>query len=401
MKVLQISNKIPYPEKDGGVIAINAITEGLLKAGCEVKLLSMNTFKHFSKLESIPEKFKSDRQLEAVTIDTSIKPLDALLALLTGKSYNISRFQSKQFGEKLSEILQKEKFDIIHLEGLYLTPYLQLIRHYTKAPIILRTHNVEWKIWQKLASEEKNSFKKWYLTILSKQLKKQEEEAVDRVDGIATITNQDLELMKQSGCKVPVTNIPLGIDVSKYIPTESKHLNTLFYIGALDWLPNLQGIDWFLKNVWNKVLVKFPGAQFHIAGRNMPESLRNSNYRGVVFHGEVEDAKSFIADYDIMLVPLLAGSGVRVKIIEGMAIGKAIVTTSVGIDGIDCNYTRDVLVADTPEKFAELILLCLSDANLKRNLELNARKFVDENYDMAKTSKQLIDFYKERIGQQR
>jgi len=397
MKVLQLSNKIPFPEKDGGVIAINAITNGLLNAGCEVKMLAMNTKKHFINLNIIPEKYKNDRHLDVVEIDTSVRPLGALMGLLSGKSYNISRFQSEEFSKKLAEVLQKEKFDIIHLEGLYLTPYLDIIRQYSNAPIILRTHNVEWQIWQKLASEEKSGLKKWYLKKLTKQLKEYEKEVVNLVDGIATITNQDSESFKTAGCKTPMVTVPFGIDLSKYIPQETKHPNSLFYIGALDWLPNLQGMDWFLKNAWNQILAKFPDVEFHIAGRNMPESLRNANYKGVVFHGEVEDAKTFMQQYDIMLVPLFAGSGVRIKILEGMALAKPIITTSVGVEGIKCNFGNDLIVADTPEQFADAVNKYLSDNELKQRVGQNARKFVEDNYDITKTTAHLIDFYNERI----
>jgi glycosyltransferase involved in cell wall biosynthesis len=399
MKVLQISNKIPYPEKDGGVIAINAITEGLLKAGCEVKVFAMNTRKHFIEIRSIPEKFRNDRHLETITIDTDVKPLSALIALLTGKSYNISRFKSEDFSKKLTAILKKESFDIIHLEGLYLAPYLPIIKQYSKAPVIMRAHNIEWKIWHKLASEEKGIVKKWYLTKLSKQLKIYEESVIDLFDGIATITNTDLEYWKKMGCKTPMAHIPFGVDLSTYVPGKSKYPNSLFYIGALDWLPNLQGIDWFLKNVWTNILTKFPDVQFHIAGRNMPDSLRNGNYPNVVFHGEVEDAKVFMEDYDIMLVPLLAGSGVRIKIIEGMAMEKPIITTSVGIEGIECKLGRDVLVADEPAQFAEAVCHCIEDKTFKEDLGKLARKFIEENGSIDQATAKLIGFYNERILQ--
>jgi glycosyltransferase involved in cell wall biosynthesis len=399
MKVLQLSNKIPYPEKDGGAIAINAISEGLLQAGVEVKLLAMNTKKHFIDIDSIHGKFRSERHFEAVTMDTSVKPVNALLALLSGKSYNISRFKSEKFGKKLTEILQKEKFDIIHLEGLYLAPYLSLIRQYTKAPVILRAHNVEWKIWQKLASEEKNKLKRQYLIKLAKQLKKYEEKAINLFDGIAAITNNDVNEFKQTGCKTPMLNIPFGIDISKYSPSESKSPDSLFFIGALDWLPNLQGLDWFLKNVWGNVHAEFPHVKFHVAGRKMPESLKKNTYPCVVFHGEVENAKTFIAEHNIMIVPLLAGSGVRIKIIEGMALGKPVITTGAGIDGIECVLGKDVLVENSPEGFAEAVNSCLDNGKLKKELGLNARKFVQDNYDIGKVTNRLIAFYKERILQ--
>lgn len=392
-----LCNKIPYPEKDGGVIAINAIAEGLLSAGCEVKMLAMNTKKHFAEINTIPDKFRKERLLELVEVDTSVKPVGALKGLFSGKSYNISRFESEAFNQKLIQILQNGKYDIIHLEGLYLTPYLDSIRQNTDAPIILRTHNVEWQIWQKMASEEKSGLKKWYLKKLTKQLKEYEEKVVKLVDGIAAITGQDMEVFKIVGCKAPMVVIPFGMDLSKYNPQATKFPNSIFYIGALDWLPNLQGMEWFFKNVWIKIVGSFPSTQFHIAGRNMPKWLRNNTYKNTVSHGEVMDAKSFMQQYDIMLVPLLAGSGVRIKILEGMAFGKPIITTSVGIEGIACDFEKDVMVADTPKQFADAVNRCLSDDKLKQSLGNNARKFVAENYDITKTSSKLLAFYNECI----
>ncbi len=397
MKVLQISNKIPYPEKDGGAIAINAITDGLIQSGCEVKLLAMNTKKHFIDIASIPEKFRNERHLEAVPIDTSVKPLDAFTAMLLGKSYNISRFESEDFRKRLIEILQKEKFDVIHLDGLFVALYLKTIRENSDAPTILRTHNVEWKIWKKLASEEKPGFKKWYLNKLTKQLRRYEEYAINYFDGIATITEVDLNDFKKAGCKVPMVNIPFGIDVSKYNPTACKYPNTLFFIGALDWLPNLQGLDWFLKNVWNDIHTKFPQTQFHVAGRNMPDSLKNSGYKGVIFHGEIEDAKTFMQDYNLMIVPLLAGGGMRVKIIEGMAMGKPIITTDKGIEGIECSFGQEVIVKDSTKDFGEAVCSLIQDSNAALSLGQNGRKLVEEHYDIGKILKKLVQFYEERI----
>jgi len=111
------------------------------------------------------------------------------------------------------------------------------------------------------------------------------------------------------------------------------------------------------------------------------------------------DGKTFMQQYDIMLVPLLAGSGVRIKIIEGMAMGKPIITTSIGIEGIECVAGQDVLLADSPEQFADTINKCLADDELKRSLRKNARKFAEENYDIGKTTSRLMEFYNERILQ--
>ncbi len=397
MKILQLCNKVPYPEKDGGAIGISVFTRELLRAGHSVKMLAMNTSKHYVAVNTIPSDFKTGIALETVDVDNSINPIKALAALLKGESYNISRFNSNEYTKKLEAILKSNSFDIIQLEGLYLAPYIPLIRQLSGATVIMREHNVEWKIWERLAIEETSPLKKMYLSILAKQLKKYEEKAVNACDGITTTTINDLNLLKSTGCKTPIAHIPFGIDVARYIPTEATDIQSLFYIGALDWLPNLQGVEWFLKEVWNKVHEALPTVKLHIAGRNMPESLKNASYPNVTFYGEIEDAFAFMNKYNIMLVPLLAGSGVRVKIIEGMAMGKAIVTTPMGIEGIECEYAKDVMVADSPELFCKTIVYCIQNPESAKLLAKNGRIFAEANHDIKKIVQNLIGFYNERI----
>jgi glycosyltransferase involved in cell wall biosynthesis len=398
MKILQLCNKVPYPEKDGGAIGISVFSREFLRAGHSVKMLAMNTSKHYVDVNTVPADFKNGIDLETVDIDNSINPIKAFIALLKGESYNISRFNSKEYANKLEHILKNNSFDVIQLEGLYLTTYIPLIRKLSKAPIILREHNVEWKIWERLAVEEKNTLKRAYLKILAKQLRRDEEQAVNACDGITTTTVNDKNILISTGCKTPIAHIPFGIDVSRYVPTECTHSNSLFFIGALDWLPNLQGVEWFLNEVWNRVHQALPLVKLHIAGRNMPDSLKNATYPNVTFYGEIEDAFAFMKQYNIMLVPLLAGSGVRVKIIEGMAQGKAIVTTSIGIEGIECNYGTDVMVADTPELFTKSIVSCMQNPGLAKQMSANGRMFAEANHDINKIVQNLIGFYKERIA---
>jgi glycosyltransferase involved in cell wall biosynthesis len=397
MKVLQLCNKVPYPEKDGGAIGINVFSREFLRAGHKVKMLAMNTTKHFVDIQSIPAEFRNGIGLETVTVDNSVKPAKALMALLKGESYNISRFYSKEYEEKLEAILNKETYDVVQVEGLYVASYIPNIRKLSKAPIIMRAHNVEWKIWERLADEEKNPLKKSYLKILRRQLRKYEENAVNLCDGITTTTVNDMNLLKVMGCKTPIAHIPFGINVSRYSPVQSPEPNTLLYIGALDWLPNLQALEWFLKEVWNKVNSVLPDVKLHIAGRNMPENIKAGEYSNVIFHGEVENALTFMNTYNIMLSPLLAGSGVRVKIIEGMALGKPIVTSTVGIEGIECNYGKDVMVADTPDEFCNAIKQLIQNPNFTRHLSANARTFALTNHDIQKIVEKLVAFYSERI----
>ncbi|HTB06603.1 MAG TPA: glycosyltransferase family 4 protein [Bacteroidia bacterium] len=400
MKILQLCNKIPYPEKDGGALGVSVFSNSLVKAGCQVKMLAMNTKKHHIDLNKIPKSFLSLTNLEAVEVDTTVRLSSALAALVQGKSYNISRFNSKAYRQKLIELLTKEKFDIIQLEGLYLTPYIDTIRQLSDAPIILRASNVEWKIWNSLGEKESNFIKKIYIRKLAKQLHKFERSVLNQCDGVITFTKTDLTELKNMGCEASLAHIPFGIDISKYnalLP--AKDQKSLFYIGALDWLPNLQGVNWFIDNVWEKISAALPGINLHIAGRNMPNEMKKRLVKGITFHGEVDEVFTYIQQYNLMIVPLLAGSGIRVKIIEGMALGRPIITTLVGIEGIECNYGSDVLVENTADEFAKAIRKCIEDSAFTNQLAENGRKFAIEHHDIDKITQNLIQFYKERIKQ--
>lgn len=398
MKILQLCNKVPYPEKDGGVIAINTLTQALTRSGCKVKMLAMNTSKHYVDTHSIPEAFRNETHMETVNVDTDIKALHAFGSLITGKSYNISRFYSKEYKTKLEALLTSEKFDIIQLEGLYLTPYIPFIKALTKAPIVLRAHNTEWIIWQMLANKEKPGLKKWYLSHLTKQLKEYEGVAINLCDGITVFTQTDKDNFIKMGCKVPVEVIPFGINLANYRPLSHNNSNTLFYLGALDWMPNIQGLDWFLNNVWTKVHSAFPELKFHVGGRNMPDRYKNSTYPGVTFHGEVENAKEFIGAYTIMVVPLFAGSGIRIKIIEGMALQKPIITTSVGIEGIDCKNGQDILLADKTDEFYNAIKKLIDNPALEEQIAINGRTYVETRHDIGNITNNLLQFYQSLIG---
>ena len=141
MNILQICSKPPFPPKDGGALAMNILTQGLLNAGHHVKVLTVNTSKHFVDLHTVDTAYKQKTNYEAVFIDTRIKPLKALLSLFSPRSYNIERFFSVEFEQTLIRILKEETFDIVHLETLYVSPYVDTIRKYSSAKIVLRSQN--------------------------------------------------------------------------------------------------------------------------------------------------------------------------------------------------------------------------------------------------------------------
>ncbi|MDL2314655.1 glycosyltransferase family 4 protein [Bacteroidales bacterium OttesenSCG-928-C19] len=396
MKVLQLCNKPPYPPVDGGSIAMNSITQGLLSLGCQVKVLSAYSYKHPILSSAISEDYTNKTHFEAVCFDLKARPLKALECLLSGRSYHIERFINKEFEERLIATLKDSSFDIVHLESLFLTPYVKIIRKYSDAKIVLRSHNVEHLIWQQIAKRCKNPIKRWYLKHLSLTLKVYELEHLNDYDGIAAISGKDADFFKQNGLKKPKITIPLGITPQLSTDEPLIEQNSLYHIGAMDWMPNQEGIEWFMEKVWALVAEKLPQTKLYLAGRKMPESFfkYNTLYSNVSVEGEIDDISNFVKTKQINIVPLLSGSGIRVKIIEAMSLGKVVITTTIGAEGINYKDGVHLLIADAPEKFVEQIEKCINEKNLCCEIGNNARQLIADEYDNEKLTQKLIDFYK-------
>lgn len=392
MKVLQLCIKPPFPTVDGGTMAMNSITQGLLREGCEVKVLAMESDKHPADRAKMGEEYLRQTGFESQYVDLSVKPLAAAVSMLCGESYHVKRFRSEAFAARLRAILEQETFDVVHLESLFMTPYVPLIRSLSDAKVVLRSHNVEHVIWQRVAASTPRGFKRWYLKHLALALRAYELEHVNDYDGVVCITKGDADYFCQHGCRRPLTSIPFGVE-----PDDAANVDvepaSLFHIGAMDWMPNRESIEWLLDEVWPVVHREVPQAHLYLAGRKMPQKWMDTPMDGVTVVGEVPDAGYFIAGKQINVVPLLSGSGIRVKIIEAMAAGKAVVTTTVGAQGIDYTEGENLLVADTPAQFAAQIKRLVDDQEYCHSVGEAAARLVAEHYDVKRLTAQLLQFY--------
>lgn len=392
MKVLQLCNKPPYPSVDGGTLAMNSITQGLLAAGCEVRVLSMCSDKHPVLKDRMTDEYRQATRFEAVYVDLGIHVLDAGVSWLCGESYHVKRFVSNEFAARLRQILDEEEFDIVHVESIFLTPYVPVIRKHSKAQIVLRAHNVEHMIWQRIAKSERNLFKRKYIKHLALTLRAYECEHLNAYDGVLSITETDAQTLREMGCRKPIAAVPFGI-MAEGAPQVEEEPNTLFHIGSMDWMPNQEGIRWFLDKVWPSVHSRMPQLTLYLAGRKMPDDLMQLEMPGVRVVGEVPDAMYFIASKQINVVPLLSGSGIRVKIIEAMSAGKTVIATSVGAEGIGYTDGKNLLIADTPQQFVEQIQRCVEDVDFCREVGRNAYALIAEEYGNQQLTRKVVDFY--------
>ena len=394
LTILQITNRVPYPLNDGGNIATYNVTKYLNKLGHNVILASLNTKKHFqdsSVLSNIAKVY-------SINIDTTLSPFGMFIGLFRSLPYNVSRFISEDFKFLLIKILTEQKPDIIHIEGIYLVVYADIIKKHSSTPIILRSHNIEHEIWERTAQNEKNSLKKWYLKNLSGKIKKFELEKMHQFDAIMAITDKDADFYKYNHYKGKIKTISAGVDLELYQPKELQYTKpSICFLGSMEWMPNIQGVEWYLEKVWPSLKKLFPELTLHIAGKNMSTELKNRLIDGVTFHGTIPDAAEFLNQHSIMIVPLLSGGGMRLKIVEAMALKRCIISTSIGAEGIEAENNVDILIANTPEEFITKTAALLNGTINGIAIGNNGRKLAQEKYSWEKLVQKIENYYFELI----
>ena len=392
MRILQLCPKVPWPPDDGGRVAMRVLALSLVKAGAEVRTLSLNPLKHRVDAASLPDEARPLR-LEAIDVDTSVTVGGALRSLLLGTSYNVERFLCERFERRLGEVLREEPPDAVLLESLFMVPYVAALRRGTTAPLVLRSVNVEHEIWEGLARGERRPARRIYLGHLARRLRKYETNTLNDVDAIVPVTPEDAESYFRLGATRPIHVAPVGIDAAGY-PDRSGSGDpfTLTFLGSLDWRPNLEAVDWFLGSVWPRVRLAVPRARVHVAGSNPPADLAGRlRDEGVRFLGRVPDAREFLSSGTAMVVPLLSGGGIRVKTLEAMALGVPVVSTRLGATGLGARDGEELLLADDPEAFAKACVELLSDRDRATRIGRAGRQRVLESFEADRIARGVLD----------
>ncbi|RYU80531.1 glycosyltransferase family 4 protein [Hymenobacter persicinus] len=396
MRILQVCPRVPFPPHDGGAIAMYDVAAGLARQGHAVTVLAINTPKHFQPADVLSH--LPGVRLVTVPVDTSLSPVKALKNLLVGSMpYNVERFVSPAVAERLTELLHEEAFDVVQLEGTFVAWYVDVVRRAApQVPVVLRAHNLEYTIWQMLAARELNPLKRFYLRHLARGLKKFEEHYLARFDAVAAITEPDQRRLRALGAPEPVVFVPAGVDLSRFQRNAALRPKprTLFMIGSLDWLPNLEGLDWFLTQVWPAVHEQMPDLELHVAGKNTPPRLLNLARQNVIVHGFVDSAAEFMQQYDVMIVPLLSGGGMRIKIIEGMALGKCIISTGLGSEGIFVRNGHDIILCDEPSEWVSRIRSYYRGEALHEEIGQEAARTIARLYDNRRVVESFLDLYR-------
>lgn len=391
MKILIVSSRVPWPLRDGGAIASYQMLKGLKDQGNDITLFALNTRKHFATVETINEHF-AFCNVHTHPVDTSPRAFSAVMHLLRNVSYNISRFDSAPAVERLRDLLKKESFELVLFDGLYSTPLLKAIETDNSVIKVLRQHNVEYRIWEKLSQSESGLLKRWYYRILAGQLKKYETGILNSFDAILPITNEDEEEMRKYCSHQTFFTCEVGVEMQEEEFIHKPDNMRFFHIGSMEWIPNRNGVEWLIREVWPVVITSLPTAEMHLAGKGLSISDAAFQGNGIVNHGEVASATEFMKSNGIMCIPLFSGGGIRVKLLEALAMCIPVVATPIAAAGVDLQNRKDLYIAETATEFAQSMIELARYPELSSAIGKHGHDTVKKKYMLNHLMKDLNQF---------
>ena len=390
LRVLYLTSKLPYPPTDGGRIAVWELIKRLAERGHYVTLCCFSSETNQQSVSPL-EQFC---HVELIHHDTHNRLIPALLNIFLPIPYTISKYYSKRMVEAVSSLLVSYQFDLVHIEPLHMAHYLPIAKAFS-LPVILREQNVESLLIERF-SREARGLQRFYARLQVPKLRRYEAKMCEQADLCLTITEEDARRLRSLNPRIRTVVIPAGVDTQHFYPKfgEAEEPYTIVSVASMDWPPNVDGIMWFCNRVFTKIKEQLPQVKLYIVGKNPPLAVQKlSNGLDIVVTGFVEDIRDYIARGSVFIVPLRIGSGMRLKILQAMAMGKAIVSTSVGAEGIKVNNGRDIVLADTETEFAKAVVELIVDAEKRHRIGKNARKLVECYYSWDRVIDSLEQVY--------
>ena len=297
--------------------------------------------------------------------------------------YAVAKYRSAAYAARVKRLLDEGSFDAVVCD--FLVPAANLPSSLPIASVLF-THNVEAEIWRRHSEAASNPFSRALLTQQWKRMLRFERNVLSRFDRVLAVSDADAETFGRlypDAVRSPIHTIPTGVDTSYFTPMPGTEKRAhLVFTGSMDWLPNQDGMTYFVRDILPGIRQVEPAVTLSIIGRAPTPAVRRlAEQSGIEVTGRVDDVRSHVAAGEVYIVPLRIGGGTRLKIFEAMSMGKAVVSTTVGAEGLPVSHGRDIIIADEPARFAEAVIHMIRDAAARRRIEEAARRLVVERYD--------------------
>jgi len=319
--------------------------------------------------------------------------LDAARYLVDSVPYGVAKYRSPTFRNMLAGLLEQRRFDAIVCD--FLVPIVNLPAQ-LPCPALLFTHNVEAEIWRRHAEHATNPLSRYLLRQQWRRMLRFERDALARFDlalAVSEIDRDTFQRLYPDALQTPAHVVQTGVDTTYFVPSAAPVRRAhLVFTGSMDWLPNEDGMQYFVRDILPRIRQVEPDATLSIIGRApTPAVTRLALDAGIEVTGRVDDVRPHIAAGAVYVVPLRIGGGTRLKIFEAMSMGKAVVSTTVGAEGLPVTPGRNILLADEPARFAQAVVHMIRDVDARRSLEIEARRIVVERYDWSAVAEDFED----------
>jgi glycosyltransferase involved in cell wall biosynthesis len=387
MKVLVLDEEIPFPLNSGKRIR----TWNLLRHLCRRHSITFLCY-------GTPEN-PGLREMEALGIRVILVPplppsnsarfyAGALANLVSMWPYSVSRHHTRSFTRAIRKLTAKEPFDLVHCEW---TPYASYINAIGKLPMLIMAHNIETTVWRRRAQHASNLPERLFMASQAWKMARFEKRSFARAGHVAVVTEKEEQTARRWGAGA-VYLVSNGVDTEYLQPTgEAPEADSLLFLGSLDWQPNRDALQYLLREIFPKIQAAHPRVKLRVVGRQPATKLREQveGLSGVEWVGEVPDIRPHFASAIGVLVPLRIGGGSRIKILESMSMGKAVVATQIGAEGLEVIPGVHCLIADSPADFSQSVVELLENPERAADLGRNGRELVLRQYDWSRVAKVL------------
>ncbi len=394
---------VPFPATDGGRIRVLNLLKQIAKTE-QITFLALET----TGTDQAGIDYLTELGIECHLVPNSsyLPPITAqtvLRAAWQRKPITVARYDLPALARQFRHLLangdrRSARYDLIHYEMFHAAQFAVK----TDLPTVLSTQNVDSYIWRRLGQETKNPLKKAIYGSQTLAFAHYERVRSANFTAATCVSGTDQVLLQKARSDLPVHVIPNGVDLDLYQPDPSQERpETLIYTGSMDWYPNEDAVIFFLQSILPNIWRTYPQVRLSVVGQHPTEKLRRvveettaSNTQGeVVVTGRVEDVKPYIAQAGVYVVPLRIGGGTRLKILEALAMQKAVVSTTVGAEGLNLVDRQEIVLADRPNQFADSVIELLSDSERRQNLGLKGRERVEQDYGWSSIGHKLRQVY--------
>jgi len=378
LKILVLSPFLPYPLSQGGKIRIFNIVKQLSRSHLItlVAIVDNRTDAQTSILQNFCE--------DIIVVERPARLWPDRLRFLLGRyPYNVIRYESRALKEELNRLRKLRKFDLVQIEFSMMWQYAGIFKG---IPVVLDAHNIEHNIIKQIRDAHDGAIKKAMYTLEENRLREKERQAWRECDLCFAVSDREREIISSyPGNPDKVFTIPNGVDLERFhFYPKTRMDNQLLFIGGMDYIPNLDSAHYFLHEIFPLVQSKIPAVKVDVVGRELWRIKNQKSLEAVQFHETVPDVLPFFRKADVLLVPLRYGAGTRIKILEAMAAGVPVVSTSKGCEGIEVVSGEHLMIADSPDSFALSVQRLLVDPGLKMTIMQNARHLVETKYAWEK-----------------